>query len=53
MSGNHVWIVFWAALLGITLLAYTILVVRVTLGGYRDIQEMFRKLRDQDEDGED
>ncbi len=49
---NGFWINFWAILLGVTLIAYSILVVRVTLGGFRDIQSMFRKLSERDENDE-
>ena len=38
------WALFWAALLVVTLLGYTILAVFVTIGGFKDIREMFRKL---------
>lgn len=42
MTGS--WTLFWGALLAVTLIAYSILVVFVTIGGFRDIREMFRKL---------
>ena len=44
------WIVFWGALLGTTLIAYAVLAVIVTIGGFQDIRSMFRKLRGPDDE---
>ncbi len=41
MSG---WIFFWGALLLVTLLFYTVMVVYVSIGGFKDIRQMFRSL---------
>lgn len=41
MSG---WIFFWGALLLVTLVSYTVMVVYVSIGGLRDIRQMFRSL---------
>lgn len=47
------WIIFWIGLLGLTIMAYTVLAVVVTIGGFRDIRAMFRRLRGTDGDGTD
>ena len=47
------WMIFWGLLLLLTLLLYSVLVVYVTIGGFQDIKQMFRKLaerEDQDPD---
>ena len=41
MSG---WIFFWGALLLVTLVSYTVMVVYVSIGGFKDIRQMFRSL---------
>ena len=41
MSG---WIFFWGALLLVTLMFYTVMVVYVAIGGFKDIRLMFRSL---------
>ena len=41
MSG---WIFFWGALLLVTLMFYTVMVVYVSIGGFKDIRQMFRSL---------
>ena len=41
MSG---WIFFWGALLLVTLMLYTVMVVYVSIGGFKDIRRMFRTL---------
>ena len=46
---NGFWIIFWGALLALALLAYAVLAVFVTIGGFQDIRAMFRKLRERDE----
>ncbi len=38
------WIFFWGALLLVTLVSYTVMVVYVSIGGLRDIRQMFRSL---------
>ena len=38
------WINFWGALLVATLLFYSLMVLYVSIGGFRDIRQMFRKL---------
>lgn len=49
---NSGWIVFWGGLLGITLVAYAVLAVVVSIGALKDIRDMFRKLRGPDDDDE-
>jgi len=46
------WINFWGALLLVTLIIYTVLVLYVSLGGVADIRSMFKSLS-RDEDSED
>lgn len=41
------WLAFWTTLLLTTLAAYSVLVVVVTIGGFRDMLTMFRRLGDQ------
>ncbi|MCH2060256.1 MAG: hypothetical protein MK183_06480 [Verrucomicrobiales bacterium] len=38
------WINFWGALLVVTLLFYSLMVLYVSIGGFRDIRQMFRTL---------
>ncbi|MEE2968276.1 MAG: hypothetical protein VX646_10370 [Verrucomicrobiota bacterium] len=38
------WINFWGALLLVTLVIYTVLVLYVSLGGVADIRNMFKSL---------
>lgn len=38
------WINFWGALLVATLLFYSLMVLYVSIGGFRDIRQMFRTL---------
>jgi len=38
------WIFFWGGLLLVTLVFYTVMVVYVSLGGFKDIRQMFRSL---------
>ena len=38
------WIIFWGALLLVTLIIYTFLVVYVAIGGVGDIRKMFKSL---------
>ena len=38
------WIIFWGALLLVTLVSYTVMVVYVSIGGVKDIRQMFRSL---------
>ncbi|MCP4848118.1 MAG: hypothetical protein GY899_09260 [Verrucomicrobiaceae bacterium] len=38
------WIFFWGSLLIVTLLFYTVMVVYVSIGGFKDIRQMFRSL---------
>ncbi len=38
------WIFFWGALLLVTLVSYTVMVVYVSIGGFKDIRQMFRSL---------
>ena len=38
------WIFFWGALLLVTLVFYTVMVVYVSIGGFKDIRQMFRSL---------
>jgi hypothetical protein len=38
------WIDFWGALLVVTLLFYALMVLYVSIGGFRDIRQMFRTL---------
>ena len=47
---NSGWTMLWGGLLAATLVAYTILTVVVTLGGWKDIRAMFRNLRDSDDE---
>ena len=42
------WVLFWGGLLAVTLISYVILAVVVTIGGFGDIREMFRKLSRRD-----
>ena len=44
------WIWFWGGLLLVTLLSYSVLVVYVSIGGLKDIKQMFRKLSEKDRD---
>ncbi|MBA72450.1 MAG: hypothetical protein CMO73_07225 [Verrucomicrobiales bacterium] len=48
------WINFWGALLLVTLIIYTVLVLYVAIGGVADIRGMFRSLsRNENSDGSD
>ena len=38
------WIDFWGALLVVTLVIYALMVIYVSIGGFRDIKRMFRTL---------
>ncbi|MFL2480555.1 MAG: hypothetical protein ACJ0K4_13480 [Verrucomicrobiales bacterium] len=38
------WIIFWGALLLVTLIIYTFLVMYVAVGGVSDIRKMFKSL---------
>ncbi|HIG84096.1 MAG TPA: hypothetical protein EYG40_13195 [Verrucomicrobia bacterium] len=38
------WIIFWGALLLVTLIIYTVLVLYVSLGGVADIRKMLKSL---------
>ena len=38
------WIFFWGFLLIVTLMFYTVMVVYVSIGGFKDIRQMFRSL---------
>ncbi len=38
------WMDFWGALLIVTLVFYTVMVVYVSIGGFKDIRQMFRSL---------
>ena len=38
------WIDFWGALLVATLVFYALMVVYVSIGGFKDIRQMFRSL---------
>jgi len=38
------WIFFWGGLLLVTLVFYTVMVMYVSLGGFKDIRQMFRSL---------
>jgi hypothetical protein len=38
------WINFWGALLVVTLLFYALMVLYVSIGGFKDIRQMFRSL---------
>lgn len=40
------WINFWGALLVVTLVVYALMVIYVSIGGFRDIKRMFRTLSD-------
>lgn len=44
------WTIFWGLLLLVTLSFYSVLVVYVTIGGFSDIKQMFKKLAAEDED---
>ncbi|RZO12607.1 MAG: hypothetical protein EVB09_11810 [Verrucomicrobiaceae bacterium] len=46
------WIIFWGALLLVTLIIYTFLVMYVAVGGVSDIRKMFKSLSE-NEDPED
>ena len=46
MSG---WLTFWEILLVVSLAVFAVLVVLVTIGGFRDIRSMFRALDEQHE----
>jgi|TARA_B110000196_G_C21056136_1_gene619932 hypothetical protein len=46
------WIIFWGALLLVTLIIYTVLVLYVSLGGVADIRKMLKSLSG-DENSED
>ena len=47
------WIFFWGALLIVTLVFYTVMVVYVSIGGLRDIRQMFRSLSGDGNDKQD
>jgi len=47
------WIFFWGALLLVTLVFYTVMVVYVSIGGLRDIRQMFRSLSGDGDDKQD
>ncbi len=47
------WIFFWGALLLVTLLLYTVMVVYVSIGGFKDIRQMFRSLSGDGDDKQD
>jgi hypothetical protein len=47
---SQAWMIFWGLLLALTLVAYVGLTVVVSLGGFRDILAMFRKLRSETEE---
>ena len=38
------WIFFWGGLFLVTLIFYTVMVVYVSLGGFKDIRQMFQSL---------
>ncbi len=38
------WSFFWGGLLLVTLVFYSVMVVYVSLGGFKDIRQMFRSL---------
>jgi len=44
------WSIFWGLLLLVTMLFYAVLVVYVTIGGYADIKQMFKKLAAEEHD---
>ena len=41
------WIITWTIILFASLLLYTGLAIVVTLGGYKDVQALFKSLEDQ------
>ena len=47
------WMDFWGALLIVTLVFYTVMVVYVSIGGFKDIRQMFRSLSGDGDDKQD
>ena len=47
------WIFFWGGLLLVTLVFYSVMVVYVSLGGFKDIRQMFRSLSGDGDDKQD
>jgi hypothetical protein len=43
------WTTFWGAVLGGGVLGFSVLAVSVTVGGFRDVRAMFRRITEQHE----